>query len=162
MSEPTDVHAPHDEQTPEDAAFQRKDWKVQQIARVGFRGVVVAALLGLLGNGPLSRTTREGSWGSDEYDRFLRAKSRIVVSLKPSDEPTRLDLGDVFAAEDELKFAPHTLNEAISDHHRWLDIPAHDQVSTVIIHWRPHGAGVRRGALAVGGEPVEIWAVIYP
>ena len=56
----------------EHIAFQRRTWVVERIGWVALVVIVLAALLGLFGGGPLSRQTA----GSDEmkvqYDRFQR------------------------------------------------------------------------------------------
>lgn len=161
------VNARANEQTPADSAFQLKDWRAQRFARAGFRVIVAAALLGVMGNGPLSRTSRDASWGTIVYDRFLRDKSRIVLDLRPHEGTTRIDLGDLFDAEDELSFVPEPLDQSMSGNRRWISVRTDDTATTntpttLTIHWKPNGAGVRHGSLTIDGEPVEMWMLVYP
>ena len=61
-------------QIEEDRAHQRREWRIERVGWVLMAGLLLAGLLGLLGDGPLSRATA-GSAGalSVEYDRLQRA-----------------------------------------------------------------------------------------
>lgn len=69
-------------------AFQRREWTAQRIGWVAMGLVVVAALLGLLGPGPLSWTTATSADSLVEvrYQRFghLEADDTITVVLAPT------------------------------------------------------------------------------
>ncbi|GBD16097.1 hypothetical protein HRbin26_00992 [bacterium HR26] len=71
----------------EDLDFQRRMWRVQQIGWALLVLVVVAALLGLFGKGPLSRAVAGGTGVSFtvEYERFGRYKApmRMTVHIGP-------------------------------------------------------------------------------
>ena len=86
-------------QIDEDLAFQRREWQVQRIAWWVLTAFVVAALLGLFGGGPLSRTAAVDATGAlrVEYERFLRVGThqRLVIRArvaKPGDQPLRLQI----------------------------------------------------------------------
>lgn len=72
----------------EDAAFQRREWTAQRIGWAAMALVVVAALIGLLGPGPLSGATAATDDGGAEvqYQRFghLEADDEITVVLSPA------------------------------------------------------------------------------
>jgi len=71
----------------EDLDFQRRMWRVQQIGWALLVLVVVAALLGLFGKGPLSRAVagRAGVPFQVEYERFGRYKApmRMTIHIGP-------------------------------------------------------------------------------
>ena len=77
----------HDVSVNEDLDFQRREWTVQRIAWLVEAAVIVAALLGLLGNGPLSKASISDPTGSlfVEYSRFGHWESplRIEITVQP-------------------------------------------------------------------------------
>jgi hypothetical protein len=71
----------------EDPAFVRRSWIVQRLGWTGMGLVVVLALAGLLGSGPLSRrTTQLAGLLRVEYQRFARyeAAQTIAIRLEPA------------------------------------------------------------------------------
>lgn len=162
MSDATRDVAPADEHTSKDASFQMIDWRAQGIARVIFRGLVLAALFGVLGTGPVARTSRDAAWGTIHYDRFLRTKCRVVLNIHPRDEVTRIDLGDLFGAQDELTIVPPPLEQGVSNTHRWIIVHSRDEPTTITIHWKPNGAGLRRGTLTIDDASARLWSFVYP
>jgi hypothetical protein len=70
----------------EDLEFQRRTWAAQRVGRVMMALVVLAALLGLVGTGPLSKTSAgDGERLTVEYDRFVRrlGENRLIVKVAP-------------------------------------------------------------------------------
>jgi hypothetical protein len=67
----------------EDLPLQRVQWMVERVLWVVMAGVVLAALLGLLGAGPISLESRSSSDSSIEatYDRFGRLGSSLALDL---------------------------------------------------------------------------------
>lgn len=67
----------------EDLAFQHREWRFQRAGWWALTVFVAAALLGLFGGGPLSRTSAIATDGSlrVDYERFVRAGtvSRVVI-----------------------------------------------------------------------------------
>jgi hypothetical protein len=86
-------------QVDEDLGFQRSEWRVQRVGWGLWALVVLAALVGLLGPGPLSSaeaTSPDGSLAVS-YDRFLHSNtpSQMEVQVAPgstAEEPLRLDV----------------------------------------------------------------------
>jgi hypothetical protein len=61
----------------EDLEFQRRDWFAQRVGWALLAALLVAALLGLTGSGPLSHATRtDGRALVVEYERFVRHGAR--------------------------------------------------------------------------------------
>ena len=67
----------------EDLDFQRRDWLAQRVGWVVIAAMLLAALAGLMGPGPLSHTTRgDGRYLTVEYDRFVRHGARTAVTFR--------------------------------------------------------------------------------
>jgi hypothetical protein len=80
----------------EDRAFQRREWRVQRIAWVLWGALVLAALAGLVGPGPLSERTAASADGrlQVEYDRFLHHHhpNTLRISMRPAEGEDSLRL----------------------------------------------------------------------
>lgn len=67
----------------EEIRFEKKEWTAQRIGWIAMGVILVAALLGLLGGGPLGRATagdeRSGLWV--QYDRFARNTARSELTI---------------------------------------------------------------------------------
>lgn len=80
--------------TDEDVNFQRRMWAVQRLGWVLIGIVVVAALFGTFGTGPLSRASAQAGALRIEYERFARLaqSTRIRVSFTASEIDPQLAL----------------------------------------------------------------------
>jgi hypothetical protein len=70
--------------------FQRREWLVQRIGWAFIAGLLVLALAGLFGNGPLSHAraaSKEG--GSIEYERYVRSGSLTKLVMTPAAKAAR-------------------------------------------------------------------------
>jgi hypothetical protein len=71
----------------QDLAFHHRSWIVQRIGWIALGLIIGAALLGLFGGGPLSRTTARSQDGALEleYNRFWRVQAAMTlhVFLRP-------------------------------------------------------------------------------
>jgi hypothetical protein len=71
-----------------DPDFQRRTWRIQRAAWVAFGLVLLAALAGLFGNGPLGRVSAETADASlrVDGDRFARSLTPmvLVVTAQPT------------------------------------------------------------------------------
>jgi hypothetical protein len=69
-------------QLPAETDFHRRAWRVQRISYLVLTVIVLAALLGAFGGGPLSRASRNDGHGLTlQYERFARASGRTTVDL---------------------------------------------------------------------------------
>ncbi len=68
----------------QDERFQEREWKVQRIGWVLMALVVVLALLGVFGTGPLSAVEQETSDGSlaVDYQRFIRNLGNTTLTIE--------------------------------------------------------------------------------
>lgn len=70
----------------QDLAFQEKEWKIERAGWVVMAAIILLALVGLFGGGPVSTTEQGGSDGFQiRYERFERQMrpSRLMLSLPP-------------------------------------------------------------------------------
>jgi hypothetical protein len=73
-------------QVNEDLRFQRRDWFLQRVGWCVLALLLLAGLAGLLGSGPLSRTTQADGRGLEiDYERFVRhgAQTRLMLRVAP-------------------------------------------------------------------------------
>lgn len=89
----------------QDLEFQRRSWVVQRTGWVLMALTTLAALLGLLGRGPLSRTTvgAESESLSVEYNRFGRFQSPTTLRLNLGSDAARKSLVRVWLDRDYLE-----------------------------------------------------------
>ena len=69
-------------QIQEDIHFQRRQWIVQRCGWLLMALLVLSGLLGVFGDGPLSRSTKEESGLSADYQRFLRTHKPSRLTIK--------------------------------------------------------------------------------
>lgn len=71
----------------QDLTYQQREWRIERISWIVWALLVLAALLGILGPGPLSKATA-GNAGDPiwvEYQRFVRHRSptELIVYVAP-------------------------------------------------------------------------------
>lgn len=68
----------------QDLRFQDREWKIQRLGWVAILLLVVLALLGLFGTGPLSTATASDADGplSVDYQRFIRHGGRTTLTIR--------------------------------------------------------------------------------
>lgn len=69
--------------------LQRRGWRIQRIGWALMACIVLAALAGLLGSGPLSRTSKSADDGSVslEYERFARYQAPTTLRVRFALDP---------------------------------------------------------------------------
>ena len=98
----------------EDIAFQRRDWLAQRVGWGAIGLLLLAALAGLTGSGPLSRVTRtDGRHFTVEYERFLRHGARTAMTLRVA--PEAITEGRVRIAVDRGFFVANDLQRLVPD-----------------------------------------------
>lgn len=145
--------------------WQRFGWAV-------FALIVVAALAGLIGPGPLSWASARAPSGlvEVEYSRFVRHIGDSGVELRVQPDPAQPDTARVWISSEYLsgvnlqQVTPQPDTWTIVDDGVVLAFPTGGPVPVhVRIHLRPDEIGLLRGAAGVPGqEPVEFWQFVYP
>lgn len=157
----------------QDLAFQRQQWRVQRIAWAGMAVLVLAALLGLFGRGPLSRTSAStaGVPLTIDYDRFVRAGDRtdLVLHLGPgsadgprlrcwlaSDYLDRLQLEQITPRPEAIEVGP--------SRHVFVFLRTDgEEQARVVFHFQPTRMGPLSGRAGCGDGPEVVFSQFcYP
>lgn len=157
----------------EDIAHQQTMWRVERVGWVLMALILVAALLGLLGPGPLSHTTANDRQSvlSVEYDRFVRNQApvefRIYLSSGAVHEgDVRLWLNREFVMRAQIDQINPEPERTELDSRRFIYVlaaPKLEESSQATIHFKPNGFGLTRVQLGIdGGAEVEFTQWVYP
>lgn len=144
----------------EDTGFQVREWRFQRIGWGILCLLVLAALSGVLGGGPLSRTRVEKDILSIEYERFSRreAKSPLDVTYrrKAGDTSLVLEFDSACLAEAELEQARPDPKGAMARAGEGLsfefELAPGAESTTLHFLIRPSKAGVRHCKVTADGR----------
>ena len=161
-----------DIQLSEDIKFQERYWKVQRLGWGLFLLVLLAAIAGLLGSGPLSSRSASAPDGSlrAEYERFCRIERKSVLQAiaAPSaaaggrlriwivrDYLQRVDLERVVPQPERVETFPDRLLFTFA--------AADGQQSVIQFVLEPHAPGRQAISMGVEGKAaVSFRQFIYP
>jgi hypothetical protein len=170
MAEPTTVG---DLQIHQDLLHQQREWRIERIGWVVAVLILLAALAGLLGPGPVSSGTagEKGSALWVEYDRLARyeAPGQLRIHLGPDaarDGKVRLALSRSYIENLEvLHIDPRPERvEATSDRFIYtFNVPEAPQGTAVTYHFEANTFGRNGSILAVeGGPQLHFTQFVYP
>jgi hypothetical protein len=146
-----------------DMNYQRRAWAFQRFGWLLIAALVLAALFGLFGGGPLSSASAEGVRVRLDYDRFARLGQSTKLRLSFMNAPsTRLELSraylDSFRIE-QITPAPR----ATDGNQDWLGYSfAGEGSMTVAFDLIPETFGTIRGAIRGSGETLLFRQLVYP
>lgn len=154
----------------QDLAYQRREWLFERIGWASLVLVVVAALAGLFGGGPLSRRERATSGDAlrIEYEQFIRRKAEATLTVHlggSPDGPVRVWIdGDYPGAVESKEIAPRPDRVEVGDGRHTFVFPHAGSGGEVTIRFRfaPDRAGTLRGRVGVGSHSVELSQFVYP
>ena len=160
----------HDVSVNEDLDFQRREWTVQRIAWLVEAAVIVAALLGLLGNGPLSKASISDPTGSlfVEYSRFGHWESplRIEITVQPrAGHLTRLSINRPYLDQMRVEsITPQPVSQSADGERITFEFTSDgDQPLTIAFHFSTRKLGAVEAASGLaGGENVQFTQFIFP
>jgi hypothetical protein len=147
------------------AVVQRSGWSVLAL-------IVLAALVGMIGPGPLSTATHTDPSGLVElrYERFTRHQGQSTLQLQVSPDPARPGTariwlsGDYLAAVQVQQIWPQPETWTGTGTGTVLTFPVHGAgpVSVEVL-LNPDQMGLVQGAVgAPGRQPVRFWQFVYP
>jgi hypothetical protein len=156
-----------------DDSFQKSEWRIQRLGWAAWSAVVIAALAGLLGSGPLSHADSSASDGalSVQYDRFLHyhqptAIEVLVSSRGAGDGPLRLKLSRSFLDRIQmLRIEPEAEEQSLAEDgvvYAFTQVGA-PEFSKVLFHFEYEYFGNTKGSVElVGGGSAGFQQFVYP
>jgi hypothetical protein len=157
----------------QDLKHQQQEWLIERIGWSVMGLLVLAALAGLLGPGPLS-SARTGDPGSSlwaEYNRFDRyqAPTILKVQVKPeeiADGNFRLKINRDFMEQIELRHIdpqPRSVEADSSSMTYNFNLPAVQQQVTILFHYEANAFGRLPVVLSLAdGQQLNFSQFIYP
>jgi hypothetical protein len=152
-------------QIDEDLQFQHREWKIQRVGWGAMALVIMAALLGVFGTGPLSSATLETEGLRLEHERFCRLQrnTELRFTIGGTGDPVLLLIGREYLDRVMIeRITPEPGKaEAVNDgvvFHFALQGPA-----AVTFHLRPEKFGLVSGKARLGqAVPITFTQFIYP
>lgn len=157
---------PHKLELEQDPAFQRVNWRFERIGWGVMAVLLLAALLGLFGKGPLSHATAGTDNASLKYQRFAHWESpdRLTFNVHAQSEETVLRVSRGYIegvwVEDitPAPIATRALPEWIEFRFQTARGP-----SAITLHIQPQTIGLQRARFTVdGAEAATFWQFVYP
>jgi hypothetical protein len=156
-----------------DMDFQRREWKIQRAGWAFMVLVIIAALLGLLGHGPLSRTSASDPDGvlTVEYERFVHYHKPLTLRFHISGTATNkddlrlwvdrsyLDALDIHSITPE----PERVEAGVDRHLFVFRVLDRDRPTGIVFHGEMDRVGSVQGAAGVADrEPARFRQFVYP
>jgi hypothetical protein len=154
-------------------SFQRKEWRLQRVGWLVWTIVVAAALVGLLGSGPLSSTSSSAPDDSltVRYDRFLHYHKPLMfeVTLRPGNQTNnaaRLFLSDELLMRLQIsRIEPEPEGRELAAGGVIYTFPSESglETATIRVHAQYEAFGRATGKIGlVGREPATVTQFVYP
>jgi hypothetical protein len=157
----------------EDLEFQRRSWAWEHAGQWVVAAFVVAAMCGLFGGGPVSRTTTTGEGGllQVEYPRFVRNQSDYQLKIQVESAAVRegkIHLWIDTALADALHI------EAVSPEPETVDlgdermlyqfrVGAAERLAPIVLRAKGDAMGLERGRIGLlEGEAVLLQSFFFP
>lgn len=149
--------------------FHEREWLVQRIGWAILGVVLLGAILGLFGSGPVSKRTIAAGHATFEIDRFDRynRQSQWLLHVSPaatSDETLRVSFGAKFLEPYQIiSIVPEPGSMMLSGSQVVLEFEAERATQGIAFHVQPTKIGWHTGTLRIGSsEPVAIDQLVYP
>jgi hypothetical protein len=157
----------------QDLTFQEREWRVQRVGWAIMLLIILLALLGLFGTGPLSSGSAEAGDGALEagYQRFIRHDGRTTLTLEvdasqASDGEVRVWLASDYLDAMQVEQVSPQPSETIAGGDRIVYVfPVDDQAARLSVSFslRPQDMGRVSGEAGVPDGPSASWTQLsYP
>lgn len=157
----------------EDLKFEEREWRIQHMAWVAMLLIVVLALLGLFGTGPISFATAGDPDGGllVEYQRFVRHDGRTSLTVEIgsgqiSNGQAEVWISTSYMEDVEIEKFSQQPDEVRNDGDRIIFVFLAEDVSEPIsinFTLRPQAMGRLAGNVGiVGGPEVHLSQLSYP
>jgi hypothetical protein len=147
-----------------DVPFQRRVWIGQRVGWFVFGILIITALLGFFGSGPMSRASAQGDGLSIEYERFARLQQPTKLRLMLlTAGPAQVELSHRYFKSVQIEqITPEP--SGVESAGEWLIYRfAGPGPQAVTFHLKPEEFGNLAGSARIaGGNPVEFRQFVYP
>lgn len=155
-----------------DQRFSNRQYRIQRVGRIVFAVILIAALAGLFGGGPIASVSRSSDDGSlrASYDRFLRRDSdnTVIIELTAPAGATEVRLSieqGWFESVSVSAVTPEPDTQESRNGRIDFVFPVADPATPVqvILTYTAQHAGPLETAFATGdGQSVDVWQFIFP
>ena len=156
----------------DDTTFYRRELLMRRIGTVALSLLLLAALVGLFGSGPLSNAVARSQNGAVEvrYERFTRAQAGTTLRLTLRsaavvDGVVQISVNNAFADKVKIEeVLPDPTRVAVSQEKYVFDVASiqPDGTLEVVVRYQPESLGTLSIVLGVGAEQVRFWQLVYP
>lgn len=163
-------------QIDEDLRFQARIWRIERVGWWGMAAILAAAIAGLFGHGPISRTTapladpaHPGGGMLLDYERFGRAHSdsQFVLSgpaRPPAGGNFSLWISEEYLTDAELiRITPEPSTQDVVSNGVRYSFRVEEGPRTVIFRFQPQRPGRLSGAFRLNdGPPTSFHQWLFP
>jgi len=147
--------------------FYKNEWRIQRIGWVLVALLLVLALAGLFGNGPLSRAHADGAAGRIEYERFTRYGLSTALVVTPAGTAQGVDRIGISAAYLETleveSITPEPAAVKMSGHSIVYEFASAAPGASIAFHVHPQRLWRHTAEVTInGGAPLAISQLTYP
>jgi hypothetical protein len=154
----------------QDLSLQRIEWRVQKVLWVLLAILLLAALLGLLGPGPLSYSSVDGSGFEVRYLRFARWQAPhtlVVATSLPGSETLRISIDRSYLDKMEVQQItpqPATVQLRGDSYLYTFDGDRRSSQTDITFDLQPTSIGSLHGTIGLPaqGSSVEFTELVYP
>jgi hypothetical protein len=156
---------------PDDLEFHRTNWRAERIGWFFILAIMVSAVLGLAGRGPLGVTRVGDETLAVVYDRVMRNDARGTVTIRLGPSVTHDSVVRLWASQgilhscspDEIVPTPDEVVTGGDQMTFRIHVTPGADSATVILNCAPRATGVRQGALGiVNGPSVTLRTLVLP
>lgn len=156
----------------QDLEFQRREWRVQRVLWIVGVALLVLALMGLFGGGPISSTTQQSSDGSVsvDYHRFVRHDGRAALHVQvdaahASNQEVAVWIDHRFLDRVHIESVSPQPASVQGDNGRLVyafELADGSETLNVTFSYRPQHIGRIGGDIGSGDAAVDIDQIGYP
>jgi hypothetical protein len=154
-----------------DLRFQRREWTVQRAGWLVMMAIVLAALTGLFGSGPLSTATAEVEPLQLQYTRFERRHAPTKLEVSVASSAVSQDQVEVWFSSDYLARIeitsivpePEEVSETDDRVIYRFNIDDQTRAPEILMTLEHDEPGLTTGRMGlIDGPELAFWQVVYP
>lgn len=157
-------HFKHSIEIDEAINLHKKGWIIQRIGWSFFALVVISAILGLFGNGPLSYKSQESNGNLLEYEKFGRFQSEMELKLtvRPQNGTGVVSVPKSYLEEFDIeKVFPEPREQKVVGENHVFTFTG-DSPITVVVYLLPQQTGTINTTIHANNQPFQLSQYIYP